>query len=129
MTRPHPERIPGYLQDILDSARLLQAYLQAHTRDSFASEAAPSIAQALVRDSVVRRLQVIGQALHNIHTADPAYATQAQLDVAGWYGLRSKISHGYDSVDYGLLWAVVEQELPPLVERIQRLAVGYSRTV
>lgn len=119
MTRPHPERIPGYLRDILDSAALLQAYLQPYTQEAFASQDAPSIALSLVRDSVVRRLEVIGQALHNIHAADPAYAQRAQLDVNGWYGLRSKISHGYENVDYGLLWAVVQQDLPALVRQAE----------
>jgi uncharacterized protein with HEPN domain len=120
VTRPHPERIPAYLQDILDSAGLLQAYLQPCTRETFASEGAPTLQLTLVRDSVVRRLEIIGQALHNIHAADPAYAQHAGLDVQGWYGLRSKISHGYENIDYGLLWGVVQQDVPPLAHQVRR---------
>ena len=99
MKRHYPERVRSYLQDVLDSAALLQAYLRPYNRETFAGEGEPSVSLTSVRDSVVRRLEIIGQALHNIQTADPDYVQRNQLDVSGWYGLRSKISHGYDSVD------------------------------
>ncbi|MET1115891.1 MAG: HepT-like ribonuclease domain-containing protein [Comamonas sp.] len=119
MRRPYPERIPSYLQDVLDSAALLQSYLRPYTREDFASEDAPSIQLTLVRDSVVRRLEIIGQALHNIQTADSEYAKRHQLDVRAWYGLRSKISHGYEDLDYRLLWGAVKLDLPALVAQVR----------
>ena len=99
MKRHYPERVRSYLQDVLDSAALLQACLRPYNRETFAGEGEPSVSLTSVRDSVVRRLEIIGQALHNIQTADPDYVQRNQLDVSGGYGLRSKISHGYDSVD------------------------------
>lgn len=128
MTRQYPERIRSYLQDVLDSAELLQAYLRPYTRESFAGDDATSVSLTLVRDSVVRRLEIIGQALHNIHAADPAYTQRNQLDVSGWYGLRSKISHGYAEVDYQLLWGVVKLDLPVLVARV-RHCIDQDNTV
>lgn len=119
MRRPYPERIPSYLQDVLDSAALLQSHVRPYTREDFANEDASSIQLTLVRDGVVRRLEIIGQALHNIQTADPEYAQRHRLDVRSWYGLRSKISHGYEELDYGLLWGVVKLELPALVAQVR----------
>lgn len=119
MTRPYPERIGSYLQDVLDSAVLLQSYLRPYAWEEFASDEAPAIQLTLVRDSVVRRLEIIGQALHNIQTADPEYVKRHQLDVCSWYGLRSKISHGYEDLDYRLLWGVVRFDLPALVAQVR----------
>jgi len=119
MTRQYPERIGSYLQDVLDSAALLQSYLRPYSRESFAGEDASSIQISLVRDSVVRRLEIIGQALHNIQTADPEYVQLHQLDVRSWYGLRSKISHGYEDLDYSLLWDVVRLDLPALMAQVR----------
>ncbi|MCD2511250.1 DUF86 domain-containing protein [Comamonas endophytica] len=119
MKPPPSKRIESYLQDVLDSAALLQAYLRPYTRDTYASEDASSIQLTQVRDSVVRRLEIIGQALHNIQATDPEYVRRQSLDVSGWYGLRSKISHGYGDVDHGLLWGVVKLDLPALVAKVQ----------
>jgi len=35
--------------------------------------------------------------------------------VAGDVGLRNRLIHGYDSVDFDVLWQIVTHDLPPLI--------------
>jgi len=36
-------------------------------------------------------------------------------------GMRDKMIHDYFGVDWGLVWQVVEKEIPPLAERVEAL--------
>ncbi|NUQ07304.1 MAG: DUF86 domain-containing protein [Anaerolineae bacterium] len=31
-------------------------------------------------------------------------------------GMRNRIAHGYDNIDYEIVWNVVQANLPPLIE-------------
>jgi uncharacterized protein with HEPN domain len=35
--------------------------------------------------------------------------------------MRNQIVHGYDSIDFEIVWNVVQQELPPLVPLLERV--------
>lgn len=58
----------------------------------------------MLRDSLVRCIEVVGQCLHNAQTADPSFEARHALNASGWWGMRSKISHGYDVVQYETSW-------------------------
>jgi uncharacterized protein with HEPN domain len=34
--------------------------------------------------------------------------------------LRNRLIHGYDSVDFDILWQIVVQDLPPLIATLER---------
>jgi len=36
-------------------------------------------------------------------------------------GTRNRLIHGYDTVDFDILWTIVTQDLPPLVELLERI--------
>ena len=36
-------------------------------------------------------------------------------------GMRNHIVHGYDRIDLGIVWTVVNDELPPLVPHLERM--------
>lgn len=36
-------------------------------------------------------------------------------------GMRDKISHGYDSVDYQTLWDTVQDDVPGLLTAVERI--------
>ena len=36
-------------------------------------------------------------------------------------GTRDHLSHGYDDVDYQILWNAVQNDLPPLLATIERM--------
>ena len=127
MTPPKRERIPSYLQDVIDCQVTILKYLESASRDAIIDEEDDRPEINLLRDGLVRRLEVVGQALDNIKKADPDYVATTKLDVSGWYSLRAKISHGYETVDYVLLLGVIDGELPSLVEKVEGLLAEFDK--
>jgi uncharacterized protein with HEPN domain len=71
--------------------------------------------------SLVRLMEVVGEAASRV-TAQ----TRAQLPGIPWpdiTGLRNRLVHGYDSVDFDILWNIVRHDLPPLIREL-RVALG-----
>ena len=42
-------------------------------------------------------------------------------------GTRNRLVHGYDEVDYDVLWRIVSVELPPLVEQLEMIMANDLR--
>ncbi|MEK6601027.1 MAG: HepT-like ribonuclease domain-containing protein [Candidatus Binatota bacterium] len=36
-------------------------------------------------------------------------------------GLRNRLIHGYDEVDFDILWQIVTRDLPPLIKNLEKL--------
>lgn len=125
MSPPKKERIPSYLEDILQAADTLGQYVDKVIAEGLADALDDDQDQRTdvnaLRDGIVRRLEIIGQALDNIKTADPEYAAKTNMDISGWYGLRSKISHGYDIVVYDILINTARKDVPDLVTQVRKL--------
>ena len=69
------------------------------------------------------RFQIIGENLSKLRTRFPdlfeQHADQTWIDLIA---IRNVISHGYDSVDYSILWNVATNSLDPVIEQLQQLA-------
>jgi uncharacterized protein with HEPN domain len=71
--------------------------------------------------SLVRLLEVVGEAAARVSPG-----TQTRLASIPWpdvVGLRNRLVHGYDKVDFDILWDVVQMDLPPLIAEL-REALG-----
>ena len=64
-----------------------------------------------------RELEIIGEALARLRREFPEEA-KAIPQVHRIIGLRNIISHGYDVVDHLILWDVIENHLPDLLDSI-----------
>lgn len=69
--------------------------------------------------ALVRLVEIIGEAatrvrpeVRNRHPGIP------WLDIIG---MRNRIVHGYDQVDFDILWDVIQLHLPPLITELQRI--------
>jgi uncharacterized protein with HEPN domain len=63
--------------------------------------------------SLVRLLEIVGEAAARV----PAEERKRYSDIP-WpevIGLRNRLIHGYDSVDFDILWQIVADDLPPLI--------------
>lgn len=76
-------------------------------------------ADAMRRDAVMQRLQVVGEAARRV----PMEVVKAhpEVDWGGWIGLRNRITHGYDTINYGLVWSIVTQDLPQALPALRAL--------
>jgi uncharacterized protein with HEPN domain len=115
------DRLTDYLGHILQAIDRIQRYSSATTRDAF-------LKSEMVQDAVVRNLEVIGEASHNIETRYPKFAAaHPELPLAFAYQMRNAVAHGYYKVDLEIVWRTIETDLPSLRAAVQ-VAISGLRT-
>jgi uncharacterized protein with HEPN domain len=100
------------LRQITDYARHAQALCASKTlaqlksdwRDAFAFE---------------RVMEVLGEAVKRL--PDELRSRYPAVDWRGIAGMRDRVSHGYDAVDYEVLWRAVQDRVPGLLSTIERM--------
>ena len=109
------ERIPDYLQHILDAIERITVYTEDIDEVRFIND-------TLIQDAVVRNLEVIGEAAKNIERADPTFIeNNHHIPWVAMYSMRNRLSHGYFTIDFSIVWHTLENELPKLYENIKQL--------
>ncbi len=71
--------------------------------------------------SLVHLLEIVGEAAGRIPKEE-----QARYPRIPWpeiISLRNRLIHGYDQVDFDVLWAIIAEDLPPLVESLKKILV------
>ena len=64
-------------------------------------------------------MEVLGEAVKRL---PPELTAQyPEVDWRGITGMRDRVSHGYDAIDYGLLWQAVERRVPGLLDTVERM--------
>ncbi len=74
--------------------------------------------------AMTRLLEIIGEAAAHVSTE-----TRNRMTDVPWLqivGLRNRLIHGYDEVDFDVLWAVVQGDLPSLIASVQIGLEGYG---
>ena len=74
----------------------------------------------LRRSAVERQLEIIGEALKNLRSADPDTAAHIP-DLSRIIGLRNILAHGYAVVDDAVVWSAASQRVPELIRVIDVL--------
>ncbi len=99
----------AYLSDMVDSAKKATAYVRGQTYENFWDD-------PKTRDAVAMRLQVIGEAAKHI-TAETA-AALPKVPFTHISGMRNRIAHDYGSVNFKIVWNVVQEELKPMLREL-----------
>jgi uncharacterized protein with HEPN domain len=103
MTRHDPK---VSMHQMLDYAR--EAVVMAHGRARSDLDADRQFALA-----VTHLLELVGEAASRVPPED-----QERHPAVPWrqlVGLRNRLIHGYDEVDLDILWAIIAEDIPPLV--------------
>jgi uncharacterized protein with HEPN domain len=75
---------------------------------------------------VLRNLEVIGEASRNLVRFHADFvANNSEVAWEDMYWMRNRISHGYFTIDFEIIWKTIERDLPLLQEQISEV---YSRT-
>jgi uncharacterized protein with HEPN domain len=69
----------------------------------------------LARRAIERHLEIIGEAVNNIRKIDPAIKISSVEQIVN---LRNLIIHAYDTVDSGILWGIIQKDIPVLKTEI-----------
>lgn len=101
-----------FLEHIIESINLLEAYIKHSSKKDF-------YAAGQIQDAVLRRLEIIGEAVKNL----PADFRNEYPDVA-WQkiaGMRDFLIHEYFGVDIELVWNTLKKDLPVLKKQISEI--------
>jgi uncharacterized protein with HEPN domain len=75
--------------------------------------------------AVVRALEIIGEATKRLPSSlRDEYPT---IPWRGMAGMRDRIIHGYDMVDYEIVWNTVKDVIPRVRPLLKQILVDYSR--
>ena len=105
-------RDDAYLLDILESARAAIEYMRGKTWDEFLED-------HLLQDGVVRRLEIIGEASGRV--SEETQMKYAHLPWMAMKGTRNKIIHEYDSIELDIIWKIVQEDLPSLIDELEKI--------
>jgi uncharacterized protein with HEPN domain len=107
-----PQRLPDYLDHILEAIRRIQGYCEDLDETQFLSI-------SLVQDAVIRNFEIIGEASRNIERVAPDFVTaHPELPLSFAYDMRNVLAHAYYKVDLGVVWKTIERDLPYLHEQV-----------
>jgi uncharacterized protein with HEPN domain len=69
--------------------------------------------------ALVRLLEILGEAAGRISKEErDRYSNIPWVEIVG---LRNRLIHGYDEVDFDILWQIVTADLPPLIKNLEKV--------
>ena len=69
--------------------------------------------------ALVRLIEIVGEAASRV--SKQAQAEHGQIAWAPIVSMRNRLIHGYDFVDTDILWQTVQEDLPKLIEALERI--------
>lgn len=107
------------LLDMLISARAALSYVEGLDRDRFEMD-------ELIKDAVTRRLEVLGEAAGRI--SEETRAAHPAIPWTAMVGMRNRLIHEYFRVDADIVWTVLREELPRLIEQLEPMIPSVEST-
>ena len=106
-----------FVEDILDAMDKAEILLEGVTYEQFESD-------FRINFAVVRALEIIGEATKRL----PMDLREQYPDIPwkGMAGMRDRIIHGYDNVDYQIVWDVVKDDIPRIRPQLQQILSEYE---
>ena len=98
-----------FLEHILESIKLIEEYVRDKKKSDF-------LKSKQLQDSVIRRIEIIREAVKNI-----PYDYKEKYTQIPWkqiIGMRDILIHQYFGIDLDLTWEVVKSDLPELKKNI-----------
>lgn len=98
------------LRHMLDAARKAIAFTQGRTRTDLDHDEMLALA-------LVRLVEILGEAAKNV-----SQATKDQFPDIPWRqmaGTRDRLTHAYFEVNLDIIWDIITNDLPPLLETLE----------
>ena len=99
------ERAAKYWFDVLQAVQAVDSFVAGmETLNAY-------LADPKTKSAVERQLAIMGEALNQLRTHDPA---GLPADAARIIGMRNRLIHSYDNINDRIIWSAVHDELPRL---------------
>ena len=105
---------------MLDHAREAVAMVQGRSQDDLDSDRQLNLA-------LVRLVEIVGEAASRVPPEERVQ--HSQIPWPEMMGLRNRLIHGYDMVDFDILWQIITTDLPPLIEALENLIPPENQNV
>jgi uncharacterized protein with HEPN domain len=102
----------AYLWDMRIAAREAMSFVAGRDFDAF-------VADGVLIHALEREFEIIGKAARRI--SDAYRSSHPEIPWRGIIGLRNVIAHDYSDVDLTSLWKTLREDLPALLETLERL--------
>ena len=73
----------------------------------------------LLNLALTRLLEIVGEAANRV--PEEVQAQYPQLPWLQMIGARNRLIHGYDSVDFDILWTIIKNDLPILIVQLEKI--------
>lgn len=90
------------LTDILEAIRRIESYVEGINYDQFLSD-------LKTQDSVVRNLEIIGEAVRKI--SDETKNKNTLVEWRNIANLRNRLIHDYFGINLDIVWGILEEDL------------------
>jgi uncharacterized protein with HEPN domain len=100
------------IRQMLDFAREANSLMQNRTRADIEKD-------RMLQLSLLKLLEMVGEAANRIPHIEREHFPQVPWDSI--IGMRHRLIHGYDIVDYDIVWKTAVEDLPTLISLLEEL--------
>jgi uncharacterized protein with HEPN domain len=69
--------------------------------------------------ALTRLVEIIGEAADRVPRS--FQEAHSEIEWVQIIGMRNRLIHGYDEIDFDILWGVVKKDIPQLVKQLEEL--------
>lgn len=106
-----------FLSDMVNACRSIIRFADGMAFDDYLSD-------EKTRYAVMRGYEILGEAVRRL--PDPLKLANPDIPWTTMIAVRNRIAHGYFGVDDAILFATIEQDLKPLLPRLEALARAHG---
>ena len=101
-----------FARDIEEAIRRISSYTTGLTYEAF-------LLDTKTQDAIVRNLEIIGEAAKGI--SDRLRAEYPAIPWKSMAGVRDRLIHDYFGVNFDVVWEIITNDLPKVMEPLKRL--------
>jgi uncharacterized protein with HEPN domain len=107
-----PRRDDALLLDMLLACRKIRAFVGQRSQADFEHD-------ELLQSALIREFQVLGEASRLV--SDQTKASHDDIPWATIRALRNRLVHEYFAIRLDVLWDTIQNDIPPLMEQLERM--------